>query len=186
MSQAAWNGAGYEFVQACWDDARHCLLFDCYYGHKLHSVRNWNRGMEIVVAVTASGSAIAGWAFWTTMVGGYIWGGLGAIAATIAVIKPFLNLGATIESYSKLITEYRAVNAALENTIFNIQQRDRIADEDRKRFDDLRNRRQKADLEMPERVDAKQVSSCQARVLQDRPADSLWAPKVPGHHPKVP
>jgi hypothetical protein len=160
-------------------------MYACYFGHKLHDIRRINFAMEVVVAATASGSAIAGWAFWTTLIGGYVWGGLGVITAVIAVIKPFLNLGATIESYSKLMTEYRAVAGSLENVIFNIQQRGFIADEDRKLYGGLRERRQKADTQMPETLDEKQTASCQARVLKDRPADRLWAPPVPGKHPGV-
>jgi hypothetical protein len=131
--------------------------------------------MEVAVASTASGSAIAGWTVWATMIGSYVWAGLGAITAVIAIAKPFLNFGAKIEVDSKLMTDYRAIGASIENIVFNIQQRKFIADEDRKRYSDLRDRKQKADAQLPEKLNDTLLSACEARVLKDRPADTLWA-----------
>src|SRR5690349_706362 len=76
-AQPKWVEEDYDFVAACWDDVRRCLLYDCYFGHQVTRIRRANLATEIIVAVTASGSAIAGWTFWTTAVGGLLWAGLG-------------------------------------------------------------------------------------------------------------
>lgn len=180
-----WTEEDYDFVAACWNDARTCLQYNFYIGHKLHVVRRLNLVMEAVIAATASGSAIASWTFWSSNAGVYLWSGLAGIAAVIATVKPFMNFGGLIEVYSKIVGEYRAIASSLEGTVFNIQQRRSIADEDRRRYNDLRERMQKAGSHLPEKFDEALLRECEQRVLQEKPATTLWAPKVMGKHPRL-
>jgi hypothetical protein len=138
---------------------------------------------EILTAATASGGIISGWALWKLVVGGFqigvwSWSILGGVAAISAVVKPFLRWDLTIKSYTELQQQYRAIGASLDSLIFSIRMAEKVTDDHMTRYQKLRERADEASTKFPPKTDDKLLSSCQDRVLGEKPADTLWTPPV--------
>lgn len=182
----SWTDADYDFVKECWDNVRHGALYEVYFGEILHRVQNLNLGMEIVVAATASGSAVSSWVLWQEPAGKWLWGGLLGIAALISIVKPFIRLDLKIEKYSKLLSEYRSLSLSYKALIFNIQQAGDIRGADHAEQAKLAERIKKAREGWPAQMSDSRSDEIQKRIAAEYPANKLWAPKVPGKHPGVP
>lgn len=92
-----------------WDlynEYRTARLNTLYYGKQLTVLKRWNLGIEIVLATTAP-TGIAGLWLWGTVAGGVIWKWILVIAASLAVIKPLVNLTGQIQQKSELIAHWR-------------------------------------------------------------------------------
>jgi hypothetical protein len=81
-----------------------------------------NRILEIIIAVGASGSGVAGFALWKSEIGQYIWGSISGASILFSVVKPILNPASTIEKYSKLSSDYASLSARCDNLLQNIKE----------------------------------------------------------------
>jgi len=63
-----------------------------YYSARLAFFQRCNFLLELVLAITAPSSAVAGLWFWKTSTGEFAWTTLGVVAALAAVLKPLLQL----------------------------------------------------------------------------------------------
>jgi hypothetical protein len=82
------------------------LLNRKYYRHQLAVCKRENTVFEILIALGASGSGIAGRGVWVTDDGKVVWACLAGLAALLAVIKPFIKSSSKIENYTKLFTAH--------------------------------------------------------------------------------
>ncbi|MBY5413647.1 hypothetical protein HFO98_35935 [Rhizobium leguminosarum] len=74
-----------------------------YYGRYLASTQKINSILEILIAVGATGSGISALTIWAVKpYGPWIWGGLTAVSAMLAVAKPIIQLNKRIERLTKL------------------------------------------------------------------------------------
>src|SRR6516165_3660759 len=80
-----------------------------------------NRILEIIIAVGASGSGVAGLALWKSDIGQYIWGCIAGASILVSVVKPILNPASTIEKYSKVSSDYATLSARCDNLLQNIK-----------------------------------------------------------------
>src|SRR6266853_4669866 len=86
-------------LDGIYDDYRTVSLNAKYNGECLSHAIRFNRMLEIIIAVGASGSGIAGLALWKSDYGQFAWGGISVAAILVSIIKPILNLGQDIEGY---------------------------------------------------------------------------------------
>jgi hypothetical protein len=100
MNHAVWS---------VYDLYRTARLNVKYYSTKLHRREQLNIGIELIIAVTAPSSAVAGLWFWDTSLGSILWRVLGVAAAIAAVIKPILMLPKQIKAYNEVLTGYRTL-----------------------------------------------------------------------------
>jgi hypothetical protein len=115
-------------LEGIYDDYRTVLLNSKYNGIRLQRAIRWNRGLEVLIAVGASGSGIAGLTLWKSDYGQYGWGAISVSAILVSIIKPIWNLGREIEEYSQLWAEYATLSARYRNAIRQIEgARDQIA-----------------------------------------------------------
>ena len=171
-----------EFMIALWDDARTARLSELYYGDRIKSLSRWNFGIELLVAVAASGSGIAGWAVWQQKIGGLLWALIAGLAAIAAIAKPMLALDRTLQHATRQQQIYRSILGDLENLAFNVQQADSLTTEHRQRFQRLRET-----LRHTEDADDAAPSTRLQKVLEERvrremPVDRLWVPMVGLEH----
>ncbi|WAK01355.1 hypothetical protein [Methylobacter sp. YRD-M1] len=89
-----------------------------YYSARLDRLETWNLTLELILAITAPSSAVAGLWFWDTEIGSIAWKLLGVIAAVTAVIKPVINLPKKMKSYGEVLSGYRA----LEHDLYEIKE----------------------------------------------------------------
>lgn len=92
-----------------------------YYTVKLERAKQKDRWTEIILAIVVPSSAIAGLPLWQNRYGTYAWTVLTVVAALLAVIKPFLKLTESVQSYEAVISRLRTIEGELvelQNEIF--------------------------------------------------------------------
>lgn len=137
--------------------------------------------MEIVIAVGASGSGIAGLTLWKSDYGQYAWGAISGLAILVSIIKPIWNLGRSIEEHSQLWAEYATLSVRYRNAIRQIEGgRDQIAASGalpQKLVEDIEAMRAKM-VELAPRGDQhpsrRLVEALQAQVNAEVPPATLW------------
>lgn len=197
----AWTAADYDLVRYLWDQARNAAMYDRYFGIEADKVARLNRTGEIIVAVTAPGSVISGFAVWNftlpsfplfgwtvpgIALGHVLWIGLGVVASGIAILKPILRPDLIIAAKTKLYSEYRALERAYAALVRSIQRLGTSDDDVDERYRQLEDRMAAADQLRPPKLDEALRQQCIAYVTNEMPPGNLWAPKVPGVHPRVP
>jgi hypothetical protein len=75
-----------------YDTYRRSAMNEKYYANRLTHLTNWNRYIEIVLAVGTS-TAIAAWAIWTLNSWAKVfWAGFSGVITLLAITKPFLKM----------------------------------------------------------------------------------------------
>lgn len=173
-------------LEGIYDDYRTISLNTKYNGERLAQVTWWNRAFEVMVAVGASGSGVAGLALWKSEHGQLAWGAISAAAILVSIVKPILNFGSRIEEYSKLWAEYSTLYARFRNAIRHIEgARNRIADSGslpQSIVDEVQNIRTKM-VELASKGDQnpkrKRLEVLQAEVNAEIPSATLWVMPAP-------
>lgn len=168
-------------LEGIYDDYRTILLNAKYNGVRLQKATRWNRCLEIVIAVGASGSGVAGLTLWKSDYGQYAWGAVSALAIFVSIIKPIWNLGRSIEDYSQLWAEYATLSVRYRNAIRQIEgARDQIASSGalpQKLIEDIDAMRTKM-VELAPRGDQHPLrhlaEALQAQVNTEVPPATLW------------
>jgi hypothetical protein len=200
-AEKGWSEGDYHFVKHLWDQVRTAALYDYYFGHEADRVARWSRGADIVVAVTAPSSVVSGWALWNLTisflpivgtlapavpVGHYLWVAFGSIASFCSIIKPILRPDLSVASNTKLYTEFQALSHSAEALVRSVRIRGIIDEDIKERQSKLDDRFASIDQQRPAVLKDKLLNNCRDKVQKDWPPDRLWAPKVPGVHPRVP
>jgi len=94
-----------------------------YYSRRLAVIERDNFLLELVIAISAPSSAIAGLFFWDTEAGELVWKGFGILAALFAVIKPLLKLTEKIKKYEETLTGYKTLDNDLQLIVSQIKQK---------------------------------------------------------------
>jgi hypothetical protein len=172
-----------ELVEALWDDARTARLSELYYGTKIRTLTPWNLGIELLIAITASGSGIAGWAVWQGKLGAVVWACVAGAAAILAVAKPLLALDRQVRNATRHQQTYRTLLSSLENLAFDIQQAGTLTPEHRRRYQRARETLRQASDGDDVAPDRNRLIALQARVNEEMPPESLWVP-LPAPEPR--
>jgi len=106
-----------------YDKLRTARLNVKYYSRRLQWIERKNFAIELILAVTAPSSAVAGLWFWDTLYGKLAWQYLGIIAAAAAVFKPLLGLPKRIKEYESVLSGYRMLEYDLMEIKCLIEQR---------------------------------------------------------------
>jgi hypothetical protein len=161
-----------------YDEWRTARLNCKYYSAKLAALERSNFWLELVIAATASGSAIAALAFWQTRDGRVAWTWLTVLSAIFAVAKPLLKLTERIQkldhltvAYSLLDHDYKKLGVAIRQdgmlTANHQQQLRTLMD----RTDDLKK------MEVVERrIDERLRRKCRESVEAELPETNFYVP----------
>lgn len=170
-------------LEGIYNDYRTIVLNKKYNGEQLATILSHNRIAEIIIAVGASGSGIAGLTLWKTNYGQYAWGLISIVAILASIIKPILNYGQKIEEYSSLWAEYSTLFARCRNLIQSIEgTRLRIAETGElpeKIINDIESIRGKMVELAPggdQKPDRRRVEALQNEVNAEVPPATLWVP----------
>jgi hypothetical protein len=148
-----------------------------YYGVKLAKCQRYNSYMEIAIAVGATGSGgVAGLAIWGTITGQYAWGIISGIATILSVVKPVIQLGKTIERYTKLHSGHTTIFLELRSIVEDIE----IAKAIPRRTEDKYNSIKQTIKELGGLEDVNRDSGLavelQRLVNVEIPSEDLWMP----------
>jgi hypothetical protein len=168
-------------LEGIYDDYRNVSLNAKYNGECLSRAIRANRVLEIVIAVGASGSGVAGLTLWKSDYGQLAWGAISVAAILVSIIKPILNIGHDIEKYSNLCAEYSTLFARFRNVVRSVESmRSRIADAGnlpQNVTDEVLHIRNKM-VELAPRDDQRpnrdRMEALQAQVNVDIPPATLW------------
>lgn len=93
--------------------------YDAYYQELLSDrvIHRWQRFDEItktLVAITASGSAISGWALWNDPEFKILWGGMAGFAALLGIIHTALHVPERLKDHGEIKRRSASLRADLE------------------------------------------------------------------------
>jgi len=69
---------------------------------------------KVLVAITASGSAVSGWALWSQSCPRLVWSIIAGIAAVLAIVNVALDVPRRLEVYGDLQSQFAVIRFALE------------------------------------------------------------------------
>jgi hypothetical protein len=170
--------------EAVWDvynEYRTARLNVLYYTGILHGLRRQDFWMEIALAVAAPTSAVAGLGFWNTDIGGCVWKVFAAVAAVLAVVKPFLKLTEKIAKLEEIVAGYRALDHDLGRLTIKIHQDGRYSNDHRSDFEAaLEKKRELVTQNQMLRPDPDLQERCEAEVMRQLPVESFFVPETTG------
>lgn len=161
-----------------YDQLRTVRLNQKYYGARLQKFERINFWSEIIVAITSSSSAIAGFAFWSSETGSQLWKFLLFASALIAVAKPLLNLTKKIRLYEELLAGYCLLYHDLKDLRIDINQSQSYSKPHQAKFKKIIEKQRLLADKSPERIEHKKTKdSCQESVIQELPTGSFYIPE---------
>lgn len=162
-----------------YDQLRTARLNEKYYGCRLQKFERVNFWSEILVAATASSSALAGLAFWDTQAGNSIWKVLLALAALVTISKPLLNLTKKIRSYEELLAAYRLLTHDLKNLRTDISQAQLYNRAHRARLKSINEKQRLLADKSPERIESRKLKRwCSEEVIRELPSEAFFVPEM--------
>ncbi len=96
-------------VWGVYDEFRTARLNVKYLEAEIRRLNRLNFWHEVVIAISTS-SAVAGFSFWQTFFGGYLWTVIGGVAAILSILKPILKLQDQISKKQELLASYRVLD----------------------------------------------------------------------------
>jgi hypothetical protein len=158
-----------------YDTYRTALLNKLYYGAKLERYQKINMWLEILIAIGATTSGVAGFQLWKIQPYGPIaWGAYALLVAVLATAKPFLQLSKAIERYSKLHTGHLYNSLALYKLIAKIRSEQALTREVIGQFELALQQHVEFSRDDDPVVDRKLQERCEAKVRMEVPQSSLW------------
>jgi hypothetical protein len=149
-----------------------------YYGRRLRRIERLNFWIEVVIAITAPGSALAGLWFADTEVGKSVWMLLTAIATTLAVVKPFLKFPSNVKRYEQVLSGYRALMSDVEELVHQIKIDKEYTKASRKTFEAARRKKSALAQNDPEPAPSQKIIEiCMDEVNKQIPPESLYIPE---------
>jgi hypothetical protein len=141
------------------------------------TLERWNIALEFILAAAASGSAIAGLAFWSDPTGKVAWQIFSILAALIAVAKPLLKLPDKIRAHEAMVRGYRVLEHDLAQIQGDVQVRNAYDNELRKRFDSAMERLRSLKASDPEKREIRKLlRRCCEEVERELPARNFFLP----------
>lgn len=148
-----------------------------YYACRLAYLQKCNLWYEILLAVGASGSVIAGWYIWKTSVGQPVWAVFSGAVAVLAILKPILQIPAKVERYSMLFTGYAALTYDYKKLTDEIKATRGITPEMRELLSKADERFRELNLKDDPKPKEKLLRECQATVNKHAPNFDVWYPQ---------
>jgi hypothetical protein len=150
-----------------------------YYGKRLGALQRESFIMEVVTAVTASGSGVAALTLWNQGAGQVAWQALALVAAVVAVVKPLRAPSKRIEVFTRQQQGYHANYFALKKLGFLIRQAGIVTDDHRKRYDTVYDRHVQLNTEDEQTPDEALRREAQEAVRKELPSAAFWWPPTP-------
>ena len=148
-----------------------------YYSRKASAVRRKLQHLDIWLAITVPGSAVAAWPLWATPIGAVPWCLFAGAASIIAVAKPFLKLPEMQQAYESAVARFRAVEGDLSELRAEIAQQRKYNTSMRDRYYSAnRAMRRAAEFEPIEESDEALWDKIEEEIRQEMPASIFFVP----------
>lgn len=164
-------------VWAVYDQFRTVRLRLKYFSEYRYRLERQSFWMEILLALTTTGSAVSALGFQDSRIGSIVWQTLLVISAVVAAAKPLLRLTPQIQLLQEIITEYTVIEHEFEKLEIAIKTKgtyDKVLQNrfsaTLRRMDELRKK------DGTFRVDKKLLNRCFAEVKRELPDNRFFVP----------
>lgn len=163
-----------------YDELRTARLSLIYFSKRLASLERKHFWLELVLAGTASGSAIAALTFWQTNEGKQLWTALTILSAVLAVAKPIIKLTERIQKVEQVLIRYKLLDHDYRKLELLISQAGKYEAAHQAQFRLLLDRGSELKkLELVERrIDPKLRLRCRAEVDKELPLTNFFIPEM--------
>ena len=166
-------------VWTVYDRLRSARLSELYFCRRLQFHERLSFGMDLVLAISAPTSALAGLFLWKTAAGQEVWKWLAVVAALVAAVKPLLHLTKRIKDYEGVMSGYRILAFDYRAIKIRVEQKGEYDKTLQAEFNRALDRERNLESKNPEsRENARIKRECQAEVLKELPTDKFFIPKV--------
>ncbi len=149
-----------------------------YYKKKLRRFTKLNNTLEILLAVTAPGSAIAGYTVWEEGLGRWVWMILGTAAAIFSLAKPILKINKHVEKLEKATQAYAALHGDCIELQSEIRHKEAYTESMYKQYQKLLKKRNNIKQGLAgEMEDRNLISLLQEEVEEELPSNNFFIPK---------
>ena len=149
-----------------------------YYTGRLLFWERVNLISEIIMAISAPSSAIAGLWFLETPIGALAWKYFGVLTAFISLVKPMLKLTKKIKNLEEIVSGYKGLEHDLHEITIMINQKKQYDSTLQKEFQNALKRKGVLVKKEPEHwIDKKFKKTCESEVLTELPVSSFFIPK---------
>lgn len=165
-------------LKRVYDDYRTVQMSRQYYACLLDRYKKWNFVFDVVLAVGASGGAVAGWYFWQTQSGKPIWTAFAGMVAIFSILKPIVQLPKEVDRYSRLHSGYTSLFYDLRALVDDIGDSGGITETMRGRLSRVQKRYQDLALLDDPSASSKLLRKCQQEVNRRFPSFTEWSSKL--------
>lgn len=169
----------YVSVRGVYNSYRTVLMNRKYYGYRLARVKFTSTVFDIALAVGTS-AAIGSWALWETPLGKGVWLVMSSTATLIALVKPFLNLPARIERFTRLFAGHGVAYYDLGAIVHEITRLQHYTEEVNLKYLAVLERAKALSPEDDPSPNRRLLNRCYAEVIQQIPTSGLWWPPKGG------
>jgi len=171
------TGAKGALVWQVYDLWRTARLNYKYFCVMLRRVQNESKLFEILIAITAPGSALAGLFLWNTPIGRNAWMALLVVAAIFGFLKPWFQHGERIAKYEKLVSGYQTLDHDMARLASSIERDQGYLPAHQDRFREAFERKGVlVQAEAETRIRKRVRRKCQEEVLKELPIDNFYIP----------
>jgi hypothetical protein len=161
-----------------YDEFRTSRLNVKYHAALLRKYKRVNFWLELILAIAAPTSAVAGLLFWETDLGAILWRFFGAVAAIVAVAKPLLGVSDKIAKLEEILVGYKSLSHDVQFLTIMIKQEQRYDRAMQQRFYELLDKKKELLTSSKIETDNKRLLSlCEQEVLKELPVESFYIPE---------
>lgn len=166
-------------VWEAYDLLRTTCLNIKYYSRRAAQVARRNFWLELILALTATGSAVGGLWFWEEPLWSIVWKLLLVLSAILAVAKPLLKWTDAIQVFETLVGKYRVAENEAKKLISDIQFSREYREAHKARLHQILDRMSSIAQEKggDHNADQQILQDCQRAVAVEYPADRFFIPQ---------
>jgi hypothetical protein len=182
-----WSDADFALLESVYELKCTSRMNALYYEKRLSIVQRWSFIMEIIIALTASGSGVAALAtgngssasasfLSNTGIGQWVWQLFALATAIIAVIRPIYAPGKKIEAFTRQQQGYHANFFALKKLASSIRQEGGVNADHRRRYDTFFDRHVQLSTEDETSPNRNFLAEARRLAGEELPPERFWWP----------
>ena len=152
-------------------------MSEMYYADRVKSLQRWTLALQVLIALFATSSPIAGWAFWSKANAKTFWAVFAGTAAVISVVSPFLKLDDKLKTATELATGYCLVTYDLKAVRDEVYGSRSLTAKASEMYEATLARTKELSTKAVEQPSVRVRSKFQTLVNREIPPSSLWIPK---------
>lgn len=164
-------------VWMVYNQQRTACLNAKYYGHKLRALERETFWTDVIIAIAAPTSGIAGLAMWQGEWGRAIWTWIPTLATFLVVIKATRKTTARMKELEKRVTSYQSLLFDMKEIGDKVRGERKFSPAALKLYETSQRRYGALFRMPPDKIDEKLLRKYQLEVLNEMPANSFFIPE---------